>query len=40
MLKVSMSIAMDLDIFERKSFAVLFYDYVSFNFLNKQKNNF
>ena len=35
-----MSISLDLDIFEKKIFAVLFYDYVSFDFLNEQKNNF
>ena len=40
MLKVWMSISLDLDIFENKYFAVLFYDYVSFDFLNKQKNDF
>ena len=30
-----MSISLDLDIFENKYFAVLFYDYVFFDFLNK-----
>ena len=35
--KVWMSISFDLDIFENKYFALLFYDYVSLDFLNKQK---
>ena len=37
--KVWMSISLDLDIFEKKYFAViLFYDYVSFDLLNREKN--
>ena len=32
--------SLDLDIFEKKNLVVLFYEYVSFNFLNKQKYMF
>ena len=35
-----MSISLDRDIFEYKKIAILFYDQASFDFLNKQKNNF
>jgi len=35
-----MSISLDLEIFEKKYFATSFYNYVSFDLLNEQKNNF
>ena len=36
----NVNIFLDLDNFEKKHFAGLFYDYVSFNFLNKQIKQF